>query len=342
MMDRSDITGIWAFDMMNVVKPTFITDPIHVAASNLCADHPRVIGISPRLTWSKLQPEEDRFDWAYTDRVFEIAEMHEKQVFLAVIGGANIKMSPDWLRAKVGHCFMRESGNAWGDVTWIPYLNDPTFQLYWNNLIRAVGDRYRDHHCLRMVRMSSGIGQELYYIKNMSAEEFAVFAPRGFDICQDAFQNSWAMTMRAYRDAFPYQFLTLDLAEPFKLPGINNLPIYSAVVNRAQALFGSRLCVQQDGLSERDMPASTVTYPMRRFMLDDCQANVLGFQTLVPPPWETKIAAPEFARFTDLRKTIDVGLTFPIRYLELFVDTLKNPANDEHVAYLQNQLFLRV
>lgn len=342
MQAASDITGIWAFDMMNVVKPKFITDPLHVAASSLCADHPRVIGISPRLTWAKIQPEEDRFDWAYIDRVLEIAEWYDKKVFLGVIGGANAKMSPDWLKLQVDHCFAKESGNAWGDAVWIPYLNDPTFQLHWNRLIWAIGDRYRNHPCLQMVRMSSGIGQELYYVKNMTAEEFAAFAPRGFDVCQDAFQNSWAMTMRTYRDAFPYQFLTLDLAEPFKLPGINNLPIYSAVVNRAQALFGSRLCVQQDGLSERDQPASSVSYPMRRFMLDDCSSNAIGFQTLVPPPWETNIAAPEFARFTDLRKTIDVGLTFPIRYLELFVDTLRYPANDEHVAFLQNQLSLRV
>jgi hypothetical protein len=47
---------------------------------------------------------------------------------------------------------------------------------------------------------------------------------------------------------------------------------------------------------------------------------------------------PEKLFVRDLRAAIDIGLTFPIRYVEFFAATLQDPATRQDIEYAKNDL----
>jgi len=310
---------------------------------------------------------EKEYNWAPVDRLFEIAEKHDKLVLLRFIGGKNRLHSPDWIWKKVTHYV--DGVTPWKANVRTPYLGDPVFQELWNGFLREAGKRHGTHPRLQRIAMSSGLDQEMYYIRpeifdtapatsfggkmsDEKMERLKRFCPKGLDQCVDDLVWSWHQTFETYKRAFPDKAFVIDLSDP--IVGVEGIEAYS-VVERialdASTVFGPRLYIEQDGLSdkERSLTAQEALQKKRQgarsnrsLMLDLEEKHMLGFELMLPPELKNRqnplAIPPDSLFYEDLRRCIDIGLTYPIRFVEVWIDCLNDPANEPHVRYLREQL----
>jgi hypothetical protein len=286
--DARRASGIWVFDLFASDVEEFVTAPLDDAAQRICADHPCVKGFSTRISWRNLEPEDGKFDWRYTDRLFAIAEKYDKLVALRVIGWENWEKkqaSPQWLWKHVTRYVDRDT--TWQAVTRVPYLGKDTgFLRYWLRLNRALGGRYAANPRLQRIHMSTGYDQEMYYIKDLSPEQVQSLCPAGKDVLIKDLKDHWHETFLGYKQAFPNKAFVLDLSAPvIGVTGIGGSDIMEHIVMDAADIFGPRLYLQQDGLSERNSPANqipTTNKSNRGLMLKLRDRHILGFETLLP------------------------------------------------------------
>lgn len=342
--DAERASGIWAFNLAATGKPSFVTDPVEKTANLISADHQYVKGLAPRFFWKTIEPEEGKYNWAPIDRLFQIAEKYDKLVVLRFIGGENRKRSPDWLWNHVTHYVDRTT--RWKAEARVPYLGDPSFQKYWNGFIAAVGKRYGAYPRLQRVAMSSGLDQEMYYIKGMTQEEITKLCSKGTSEAASDLKQSWHQTFLAYQKAFPNKAFTIDLSQPIQgVAGVDGNKVMTEIVEDASAIFGSRLYLQQDGLSERNASAgkARTSKGNRALMLRLSTKHLLGFETLLAPQTRKGAPnAPDAASYRDLRRTLDIGLSFPIYYIEAFTEGLNDPNTAGDFEYLAQELRKRV
>ncbi len=348
--DEQRASGIWVFDLFASDREAFVTAPLDEAAKMICADHPCVKGFSTRISWRNIEPEEGKFDWRYTDRMFEIAEKYDKLVALRVIGWENWEKkeaSPMWLWNKVAHYM--DLNTTWQEVTRLPYLGKNTeFLRYWLRLNRALGERYAGNPRLQRIHMSTGYDQEMYYIKNLTPAQVQSFCPAGTDVLVKDLLDYWHETFLCYKEAFPGKAFVLDLSAPIQgIEGVVPGDILEQVVRDASNVFGAHLYLQQDGLSERNPMAKDVKPAQksnRGLMISLQEQHLLGFETLLPPQQEGKMLVKPPAKLfvRDLRRAIDVGLSFPVRYMEFWVATLKDSATMPDIQYARVELEKRV
>ena len=148
--------------------------------------------------------------------------------------------------------------------------------------------------------------------------------------------------------AFPGKAFVLDLSAPIQgIEGVTPNDILQRVVMEASNVFGAHLYLQQDGLSERNAMAKDVKPAVksnRGLMISLQDRHLLGFETLLPPQQEGKMPVKPPAKLfvRDLRKAIDAGLSFPVRYMEFWAATLKDSATMPDIQYARAELEKRV
>jgi len=343
--DLQRSSGIWAFDLLYADKPNFVSKPLDEVAKKISADKPFVKGLAPRFSWKSIEPEEGKYNWAPIDRLFKIAEKYDKLVCLRLIAGQSRGYSPDWIWQYVSNYV--DTISSWKKESRIPYLGDPGFQKHWNEFLVNVGSRYSKNPRLQRVGMSSGIGQEMYYIGNFNDEQIKKLCFKGTNQMPADLLKSWHQTFLTYKTAFPDQVFLLDLSIPVKgVKGVEGAQLMEAIVKDASSVLGNHLCLQQDGLSERTRPADKVGKngdDLHKTMLNMADKHVLGFQTLMPPETMATIPnAPVRVHFQDLRGAFNIALTYPIHYLEVFTVNLNDPKRSEDIKYLDQELKKRI
>jgi len=333
--------GIWAFDLGIVNTPAFMQADLATAAHMVSADHPDVRGLAPRFTWRNLQTGSDTYNWAALDKLFQIAEAYDKSIALRIIGGVNVQTSPSFIWDDVD-TYIETFNPIWGTTIRIPHLGDPSFDNQWHSFIQAVGARYQDNALLQRVHISSGLDQEMYYVRGLTDTELADLMPAGIDAGIIDLKTSWSNTVDVYKAAFtrtdtsllPVAF-AIDLSDPvIGVDGIDGYDVVEEIVFDASDALGHLLYLQQDGLNDTNLTADEIlSLPgdsIRKLMLTLSDKHALGFETLVPP----ELNPPPEALMGDLRDTIDVGLTFPITYMEIYTVNLNDSANDQDIDFL--------
>jgi len=173
------------------------------------ARDPKIDGLSIRVSWSSLEPNDDDFRWQYLDSMFEWAKRYDKLLMLRVMTGP---LSPT-------HGFT-------DSVEGIPAPWDQRLTREYAKLISALGKRYAGENTLRVVHVSGF----------WRSAEFHV--PRGVAGDQ-RMVGAFKRRILATAAAFPNQLIALNHSpEPFS----------EAVVNWTLDKLGSRACIQMNAL----------------------------------------------------------------------------------------------
>jgi hypothetical protein len=105
-----------------------------------------------RFYWSKLEPEEGRYNFEMLDWLLEKAQEKGQDLALRFMptGKADNRCTPEWYMEKAkGYWYKRDNRNGWA-----PDHNDPYFLAKQEELVSAFGERYNGHH--KIVRMEIG------------------------------------------------------------------------------------------------------------------------------------------------------------------------------------------
>lgn len=123
------------------------------------AAHVNVVTV-PVFSWAKLQPAEDRYDFAWLDRLLDLLARNGIHVCLATSTAAHpawmSQRYPDVMRVDQNGVRLKHSGR----VNWCP--STPHYRRYAVELARRLAERYQRHPTLAAWHISNEYGHKCY------------------------------------------------------------------------------------------------------------------------------------------------------------------------------------
>ncbi len=114
-----------------------------------------VAGISIRISWNSVEPEEGVFDWSYIDDLISQAESAGKKVSITIIPGTD---SPEWVYAKGARKYIFIDRNpyheTYGQELYCPMPWDDVYLTAWRNFIEALAARYNENPAVSWIRIT--------------------------------------------------------------------------------------------------------------------------------------------------------------------------------------------
>lgn len=310
-------------------------------------DDPDVDGISVRVKWGDLEPNEGAFDWTFLDKVIGKAATARKPVLLRIgTSGGDIALggsTPGWVLNAVRAEGLATSQKFFtfddnGKETTIPVFWDPVYLAKKTAMIRAVGLRYANNPAVKIVSAS---------FANASSEDWAV-PHTAIDVSHwlaAGYTSSKMLAagkqiIDATMAAFPKQYVTLAVGGNGHVgaqagPNLDLDENYLALnaVLAARATWPGRLIVQKNSLQTQIAPApGTGTLWAIEW---DSGPDIAG-QMLWPCYGDTTYRVnggvtidPSVA----LRKSVDLGVAYRMKYIEIYRTDVLNLLAATHYAH---------
>lgn len=294
--------------------------------------YPFVDGALLRVGWSELEPAPGQYDWAYLDSEIRKVKRAGKKYTLAIVGGPS---SPSWLYDSyhaASFTFSISSPYAPGlrdrRLT-IPVPWDPVFLSKWTEMVKAIGERYRNDPDLALVHItgSSANGFELMlpYARANSRIQASIPDWHDYGFSKAKFISAWERIIDAYIHAFPGKYLDFEIHDvlnddsiPAQLVkyGISKDPgrfgPFGAWLNNRGQRWTQRL---------RHIMARTPGRPY-------CDYQLIGNQTR--QAWRLGPGG--------LKGTLESGLSDGCQYFEVWEIDIRNPEYRSLFARLHNRI----
>jgi len=284
--------------------------PRHAPFPGYVLPMPEVTGVSLREDWQHLEPNEQRFDWAFLDKEIGRARGADKLFTLRLYPGVR---TPEWVYAAGAERFRYTSINpglgrekTYGETLSFPVPWDPVAHAKWRALVTAVGRRYGQDRRLVMVHvMGPNAKAAEMFLPNQPAD-MVTWARVNYT--PEKLVEAWKLTIDLYAAAFPHAMLSLNLGYPLIRKGD---PVVDEVVQWAYQAHGSRLSLQNNSL--RDPEKARLKRHDFEIIRRYAGEVTIGFQTY-------DIGSARLARGKqgDLQRSIDWALQVGACYLEVY------------------------
>ena len=265
-------------------------------------EHADLAGVSLRLSWKALEPQEGVLDTGLLDVEIARAKAADKKVRLRVLPGTT---TPDWVYAK-GVASLRwvdpagVAGGAAGTVSRVPVPWDPEYLAAWTSFIARLGAHVGGEADIVLVHVTGGHSISSTFDRASGAppldtpvtylDDRGAVTARGTlaDLFTHAagyslgrLRASWAASSDAWAAAFPTAHLAYSVVNDPSLQG-DAMDVVNRIVADAAARYPARLALQNDGWNDAGSieknPASHA-YPILRAYAG---TTVTGFQSGVP------------------------------------------------------------
>jgi hypothetical protein len=320
-----------------IARPTFADVPrgpfclgnTGRAINDTALNNPDIIGVSIRYGWMDLEASEGVFDWSFLDSEVARAATAGKQVLLRI---GTMAGRPAWVTTAVqnagGKFFTFMDGSV---QTTIPVFWDPTFLAKKSAMITALGAHFTNNPTVTIVCASFANATSEDWNVPHTGPDVTQWLSLGYtsDKMLAAGQQIIDTTMRA----FPNQLVTLAVGGNGHVGSGHDLDptadyVARNAVDTAQASWPGRLIVQVNSISTFMPAAPGDDYSAWR-LLWDSQPIVAGqmvYRCVNDPTYRVNNGIP-IDPAVALRKSINNGLEYGIKYLEIYqTDVINLPA----------------
>ncbi len=293
-------------------------EPVNPAVLRL----PFVEGVSIRIHWDDIEPEEGRFDWSYLDNALHEVEKANKKAMVRILPGIH---SPEWIYKKGIASIEFKDANphhkTYGKLLRMPVPWDESYIKEWTKFVNVLGKRYGSNDALVLVHMAGPTASSAEMHIPKKGEGKTLIQEAGYS--RDKIVEAWREVIDAYSNAFPQKALALNIAVPFRRDGA-----LEEVVQYAVSKMGKRLCVQGNWLSAH---TANSFYPYKVIL--DIQKNNsanIGFQMLG--------ASKHESRQGSLDMSVEKGLLAGAMYFEIYQVDILEPDNRQFLEELDKRL----
>lgn len=313
-LDSIPVTGIYS--LMRVMEP------VNPSVLQL----PFVEGISIRVVWKAIEPEEGRFDWSYLDNAFHEVGRAKKYAMLRVLPGTN---SPDWIYKKgVNYVEFKDLDRhhkSYSKILRMPVPWNDTYITEWIKFIYTLGKRYAANPTLILIHMAGPTYRTAEMYLPRKGEAPILLEKAGYS--KDKFVTAWKKVIDAYSYAFPGKSLGLNIDVPLKIDGA-----LEEIIEYGIARIGTKLCIQGNWLSAYT-PTPYSFYPYNTILrLVQNKAGVnIGFQMLGSSEFRATQQGP-------LDVAVQKGLNAGARYFEIYQEDIIKASNRQLFEELNKEL----
>jgi hypothetical protein len=171
-------------------------------------DFPFIDGWLVRPLWSKVEPEERRYDWNYIDREIATARRLRKRITLMVLGGPQ---APEWVYRAGARDFHFSWGSRYrpAEEARIPVLWDEVYLRKWTAMVQALGQRYGREPTVALVHISGATENGLEMQLPSSARDRTAWLRTGYT--PEKAITAWKRIIDTFARAFPNSPLDIDI-----------------------------------------------------------------------------------------------------------------------------------
>lgn len=292
-----------------------------------------VKGISIRIPWKVLEPEEGKFKWEKLDKIIQQAKKANKYITLRIMTGI---YSPRWIfddpdipKLK----FISKNRNKkkfFGKEVTLPVLWNQNYLKKYFNFLKKLGKRYGDEPILFWVAVSGpATGPATPHLPK-APSTLEVFQEHGFT--NEKWLQVWKWAIDETAEAFPNKPISMCIDVPrFYIEMAQELAEY------AVSKYKGRICLQSNGMSARVLKAVERRPIFKRFFsIFTTYQNeaIIGFQMTWAAAWKNQGRD----RLGPLDKAIEAALKFGAKYLEIYQDDIIDPANEHILMDLKKRL----
>ncbi len=296
-------------------------------------EKPFVKGVSIRISWEVLEPEEGRFEWEKLDKIIAQARSYNKYVTIRIMTGV---YSPKWIFEDEDIPKMefisknRNKKNFLGKTVVLPVLWDRNYLEKYFNFLKKLGERYGDDPNVFWIAVTGpATGPATPHLpKSRSALE--VFREHGFT--KEKWLNVWELAIDKTVEAFPDKLISLCIDVPrFYVDMAGELAAY------AVSKYEGRICLQSNGMSAKVLDAIDENPIFKDFFsifMKYREKAIIGFQMAWASVWRDRGRD----RLGPLDKAIETALKFGAKYIEIYQDDIVVPENEYMLAELEKKL----
>jgi hypothetical protein len=189
--------------------------------------NPNTAGLTFRMSWADIEPNEGDFVWTKLDTVFDNAEKNGKWVELVLIPGFG---TPAWAVQGVQTAtFNVKYGPGKGDSLPLPLPWDQTYLDRWFAFLKAVGARYQNRPSFIKIAADGPTSVTAEMSLPNEPADLCTWVKVGYS--SDRLIGAWQQVFDNYALIFPRQYFSLALYPP--------LPIVSTTRCDGGNLIGS-------------------------------------------------------------------------------------------------------
>lgn len=190
-------------------------------------------GISVRVVWNTIQPQEGMFDWSYTDDMiqrvqrFNSSNNTNKKVMLRILTGIN---TPAWVYTAGAQPFTfcnppisgltcNQDSCSSGECQFqIPVPWDTVYQAKLQDLITAYGQKYNDNSLVFLVHVSGPSTKSAEMILPKTAADKQEWDQIGYT--PELLTGAFNQVIDYYNDSFPNKPWSVNLGVPIFTDGV--------------------------------------------------------------------------------------------------------------------------
>lgn len=311
-----------------------------------------VDGVALYLAWYNVEQKGDNvYKWSYLDNQIAAARNAGKKVSLSIMAGT---WTPDWVYGKGAQSFTYVDKKS-STQHKIPVPWDTVYLKYFTEFLKAVGARYGNNPAISDIKITGvnpntqetalprSTGQKVtsngqtWYTTNDVQHWMSI----GYTTTK--VENAWLRIADVMYQYFPGKSIT-GIFYPGSFPPIdangqrianqsgNDALIYDMVA-KAEAKYGSRFVLQNDGMSSTWMWPALTNQPsnvrtgaqMVWSVTDDPSGRMNGHH-------------PGYDPATVLKDTVNDALAGGLDFLEFYLNDIQNPDLSSVIAYAHNGL----
>lgn len=281
-----------------------------------------VEGVSIRINWDAVEPEEGKFDWSYLDNSFRDVERAKKKAMLRILPGVH---SPEWVYKKGVASLQLKDANphhkTYGKLLRMPVPWDAAYIREWTKFVNILGKRYGCNDALILIHMAGPTASSAEMHIPKKGEGKTLIQEAGYS--KDKIVKAWKEVIDAYSNAFPKKVLALNIAVPFRKDGA-----LEEVIQYAVSKIENSLYVQGNWLSAHTTDSF---YPYRVILdLKKNNSTNIGFQMLGASKYESRQGS--------LDASIEKGLIAGAMYFEIYQVDIIEPGNRQFLEELNKRL----
>lgn len=212
--------------------------------------NPYITGVSLRIAWKDLEPDDGNFNWNITDEVFREAQANGKSVKLIIVPGFD---TPPWaLQGAQNEKFHRKYGRGAGGLEPLPLPWDETYLNRWFSFLREVSNRYGKNPVFKAIEAAGPTSVSGEMSLPNSRKDVKKWIALGYT--PQRYINAWAKTFQAYSQIFPNQYFGLALYPGLPINDQGQIDRNQRAVTRQKVIdeglkYPARFTLQTSGLN---------------------------------------------------------------------------------------------
>ena len=169
-------------------------------------DFPFIDGWLVRPGWDRVEPNDGKYDWNYTESEIALAKRLKKKITLCVLGGPQ---TPAWLYSLGAKQFEYTMPMGRVRAVKIPPLWDEVYLKKWTALVRALGKQYNGEDTIVLVHITGATGNGLEMQLPFMPQDRERWNKIGY--APQKLVAAWKQIIDTFAEAFPNKPLDIDI-----------------------------------------------------------------------------------------------------------------------------------